>query len=177
MCQDGRGIKLSMKKNKLLYINFALFAGIIVMIIVGRIVSPRPKERAAKEPSILKQRGSLPESQEIIYDISRIKREEVKTVREAKDLNEMYANFSKGDVGDNMVEAWAKVNPEDKAKFMGVLDKKIETSRALLKANPQDKKAKGMLFISESLKNMALNNFNYKIVESAAGAKEKPPQP
>ncbi len=176
MCQDGRDIKLSMKENKLLYINLALFVGIIWIIIVWKMAAPaRPKEGASREPSILKQRAPL-KSQEVIYDISKIKQERIKTFKEAKDLNEMYMNFSKGDVGDNMVEAWAKVKAEDKAKFIGVLDKKIETSKTLLKANPQDKKTKGMLFISESLKNMALNNFNYKIAEYSANAREKSSQ-
>jgi hypothetical protein len=62
-----------------------------------------------------------------------------------------------------MPEIWSKVSPEQKKSFNDVLEKQIEIAKALLKLNPEDRKARNMLLISEMLKEMAANGFNHPI--------------
>lgn len=83
----------------------------------------------------------------------------------ARNLNDVYTNFSKNDAGPDMVAAWARVKPEEKARFYEGVDKQIAESKNTLAANPSDKKAKHMLFIAETLKKLARDDFNYKIPE------------
>jgi hypothetical protein len=79
------------------------------------------------------------------------------------DFKEMYEKCDKTNVGGNMVEAWRRVKPEDKAKLSEGFDKQIVLSQEALKADPQDKHAKNILYISETLKKMSSDGFNYKI--------------
>lgn len=85
----------------------------------------------------------------------------------ARSLGDVYANFPRTDTGSNMVEAWAKVKPEEKAKFNEGVDKEIAGAKEALASDPADKKAKHMLFIAETMKKLAADDFNYKIPEEA----------
>jgi len=80
-----------------------------------------------------------------------------------KSLSEVYENFSRTDAGENPMAAWSKVSDADKAKLTGVLDKTIENSKTILANDPGNKKAKKLLFISESLKKLVSKNFEHKL--------------
>ncbi|MBN2453276.1 MAG: hypothetical protein JXB40_03330 [Candidatus Omnitrophica bacterium] len=81
----------------------------------------------------------------------------------SKNLNEVFEKYPRSDAGENMVAQWAAVSAADKAKLAGLLDKSIDDSKAALANNPENKRAKKLLKISEGLKKMASNNFDYKL--------------
>ena len=168
-----------MNDKKLTYINAALAIGLIAIIaVMFKTMNPAPARRGwvnhAKPPAAAgagRIRGRVPAAkpEEPIYDISKIKGEEAKGgVKEpVKNLGDVYKNFPQNDAGDNMIDGWAKVDPKDRAKFTETLDSQIANARITLKANPEDKKTKGMLFISEKLKELASSNFNYNVEKEA----------
>lgn len=154
-----------MGKKLIFYINIALFIALAVIIVMifkpVFFVSKHPsiKEPKARSSALSPERPSV-----ATYDISKVRREESKVLqKESSDLKEMYEYFPKSDVGDNMVEGWSKTNPEAKAKLAGVLDKQIISAQESLKTNPEDKHAKNLLMISQTLKKMAADGFNCKI--------------
>lgn len=104
---------------------------------------------------------------------------EIKKVekKEPNTLAQVYSQYNKEDAGGNMVDAWAKVKPEDKEKVYEQLDQEISQATEALKINPQDKKAKHALFISQTLKKLCKSNFDYSLLESVpqdqSGAKPK----
>ena len=167
MCRGGRGLDLfnAMKNKTLFYINLALIVGLILIVLLNIKTNMLIPHRAEviKGPE---RHGPSAEAKikETVYDISKLRPAGATTVKKPpSDLNDMYANFPQSDVGDNMIEGWSKVDPQDKEKFIGVVDKKIDESKKLLAANPKNKRAKHMLFISESLKKMTKDNFNSRI--------------
>lgn len=93
-------------------------------------------------------------------------------------LSEVYAQYPKEDTGANMVESWAKIRPEEKARVFEQLDQQIAQAKEALKANPVDKKAKHLLFISENLKKICKSNFNLSLLQSVpqeqGGLKKRP---
>ncbi|MFH0763734.1 MAG: hypothetical protein V1927_01865 [Candidatus Omnitrophota bacterium] len=107
-----------------------------------------------------------------IYGINKIKtRQQDEYKGDVKDLASLYENYPKEHAGENMMEAWARVSPEDKAEFMKGLGEEIEKSKEALKGSPDDSKARSKLIISENLKKLALNNFNYKFRDNKNGGK------
>ncbi len=92
-------------------------------------------------------------------------------------LSEVYTQYPQADTGNNMVEAWARVKPEEKERVLEQLDQQIAQAHEALKANPVDKKAKHVLFISENLKKMCKANFNMSLLQlvpqEQGGLKEK----
>lgn len=153
-----------MKKNDLKLIN--LIVSIVLIAVVFYIVRPlmrsSDKVQINKVSAPIAMSGSEDE-EKTLYDIDKIRPEKPKAQNvNAEDLATVYANYPKEDVGDNMSETWSKVNPEEKTKLLQGVDTKISEAREKLKLDPNDKKAKAMLAISESLKNMAANDFNYK---------------
>ncbi|MDD5681612.1 MAG: hypothetical protein PHI59_10295 [Candidatus Omnitrophica bacterium] len=81
-------------------------------------------------------------------------------------LSEVYTHYPQADAGNNIVEAWARVKPEEKERVLEQLDQQIAQAHEALKANPVDKKAKHVLFISENLKKMCKANFNMSLLQS-----------
>ncbi len=79
-----------------------------------------------------------------------------------RSLQEVYGNFSKADVGDNAMTEWAKVSAADKAKLVELMDKSIEKSKAMLTEDPDNKKARNILRVSEKMKKLIATDFNYK---------------
>ena len=160
-----------MGEKKLAYIPAALAIGLVAIIAVMSKTMNHAKPPVSTGAAAERIRGRVPaaKAEEPIYDISKIKGEEAKGgVKEpVKNLGDVYKNFSEDDAGGNMIDGWSKVDPKDRAKFMETLDSQIVNSREMLKANPEDKKTKGMLFISEKLKELASSNFNYDIKEEA----------
>ena len=158
-----------MNDKNLTYINAALAIGLIAIIAVMFKTMNHAKPPAAAGAERIRGRVPAAKQEEPIYDIGRIKGEEAKGgVKEpVKNLGDVYKNFSEDDAGGNMIDGWSKVDPKDKAKFMETLDSQIANSREMLKADPEDKKAKGVLFISEKLKELASTNFNYDVKKEA----------
>lgn len=159
-------MKEDIKGRSIFYINIALAIALVVILIImlkplflasktGNVGGIQPKNLAA-----IPQQPAEP-----VYDIDKIKKDmgqPEQTEREFSDFKEMYANCNKANVGGNMVEAWSKVKPEDKARLSEGFDKQIASAHEALKANPEDKRAKHLLYISETLKKMAADGFNYK---------------
>lgn len=79
---------------------------------------------------------------------------------EAANIKEVYEKFPKSDVGGDMIGAWARIKPEEKAKIHEALKKEIEASKETLRQNPEDKKTKNLLYIAETLKALAAKDFN-----------------
>jgi hypothetical protein len=92
----------------------------------------------------------------------------------ASDLREMYKNFPEEDVGDDMPREWEGFGAEDKLKLTEVLDGQIDAAKKSLELDPGDRKARSKLFISESLKALALNGFNYKVEAEKSPGKPEP---
>jgi len=88
------------------------------------------------------------------------------TQNESSTLAEVYSRYPDATVGNNMVASWARTSPEEKAKVEEHLDKEVILAQDALKTNPEDKKAKHMLFITSTLKKLCKNNFDYKLLES-----------
>ena len=155
-----------MNNRQIWYIFGALLVGFIILVIASQIVL-RPASMGASVKPVGLPEATGPATEEpapAIHDINAMKQP---IAQESADLKGVYANFPKSDVGGNMVEGWAKVKPEDKAKFVEELDKRISESNERLATNPDDKNAQHSLFISETLKNLAKNDFNYKLEKPA----------
>ena len=155
-----------MEEKKLTYINFTMFIILIVVVfIIFRPIGFVPKKveikTAAVKPIVPQNAQS---AEPAIYDIDKIKTKDQKTVNvDAKDLAEVYANYPEEDVGSNIMKNWADADPKDKKDFMDGLDKQIDTHKETVKLEPENKKARNLLKMSETLKKLAQNNFNYKV--------------
>lgn len=157
-----------MREDTLKYIKITLSVGLILVIMVmAKNVLVRPK--IAGQAKITKpQKIEAPPavSEPVIYDIQKAKSvsgtEYVSSGKEPSNIEDVYKMYPREDVGDNMPEAWARINPEEKTKFTRGLDEQIESCKNLLKVNPADKKARGLLVISESLKKAASADFDFK---------------
>ena len=150
-----------MENKNLFRVNFILFIGLILVIALV--------QRGMKATSAVKGIGHLDSPKAHAAVRQTFEAKDAAAVRPAapegppKSLKEMYQTLPKEDVGDNMFETWSAVSPENKAKFVETLDKQITESKELLKSNPEDEKAKSLLFISEALKRMAADNFDHAI--------------
>ncbi len=153
-----------MKNKNLLFLNIAL---VIILIIVIRFIfvnfGSAPKQASLTRPEGAQKVAPLQaQAPETSLDIGKVKPQgpEIQAGG-AQTIEDVYKNYSTEDVGENMVAIWSKVNPEDKAKFMETMDKQIGQAKEALVANPDDRRAKSLLTISESLKKAAANNFNF----------------
>lgn len=158
-----------MKSKKLEYINWILFISLIVIIVIGGKFMKGASPRIQKEPAASAQPEVKPHTgamREPIYEIEKLRTANVKP----RNMDEVYKAFPKEAAGDNMIATWDKVNPEDKKKFSDTIDKEIKTAKERLAANPGDREAKAKLFISDTLKKLAANGFNYN---SQVKAQEK----
>lgn len=81
---------------------------------------------------------------------------------QAGDLASAYRTSSRSDIGPNMPELWARLQPEVKAEAIKELDNKARDAKEALTQDPADKRAKHILFITETLKQLAADDFNYK---------------
>lgn len=158
-------------KQKHLYIIAAGFTMLVFAVIIFLNISSlmlSQSQQASKSqitpppaPVVFEEPAALS-----IEDIKGRPREAVKTPqKEPTSLAQVYSQYSKEDAGGNMVTAWAKVNPEEKTKVFEQLDLQITQAQAALKASPADKKAKHILFISQTLKKLCNSNFDYKLLE------------
>jgi len=151
-----------MKNKNLIFLNITLA---VILIVIIRFIfvhfGPAPKQApltGIKEAQKAPLQGNVPETS---LDIGQLKpKETAAPAGGVQTIEDVYNNYPTEDVGENMVTIWSKVNPEDKAKFMETLDKQINQAKETLVAHPDDKRAKSLLAISESLKKAAANNFN-----------------
>lgn len=143
-----------------------LLAAVLFVIIKPLGLIPKKVEVKPVTNKVAAGRGEITEQP--VYDIDKIRSGGRKlTETELKDLADVYANYPAEDVGDNIITGWSKVDPKDKEKMIDGINKQIEAHRETLQRNPDDKRARNLLKISESIKNMALNNFNYKLEKQA----------
>lgn len=155
------------KDKSIFYINVALTVSVLfILVFIARslfISSTKDVVAGLRQDNLPVASKSVPES---VYDIDKVKKSIPAPANgnaQYSDLEEMYKNCDKTDVGGNMVEAWRRVKPEDKAKLSDGFDKQITISRETLKVNPDDKHAKNILYISEALKKMSGQGFNYSL--------------
>lgn len=105
--------------------------------------------------------------QPVAYDMNKMqpKTPQAASGAAVSDLKQVYAQFPKEDVGNNIIANWANLKPEDKVKIREGLDKSIKKSEEALRINPMDKSAKHRLVISKVLKKLADDDFNYRTGE------------
>lgn len=154
-------------------INIILIALVVAAAIffVGK-QNPFVKSVEVKVISAPIQPGTQPVEQRQIYDIDKIRaQKEALPKGKVTDLASLYANYPKERTGENIIEAWTRISPEDKAKFTKGLTEEIEKSKEKIKINPDDSRARAKLLISENLRKLALNNFNYKFKDNNSGGK------
>jgi len=156
-----------MEENRSRLINTAFLICIIVIaVITFRALFSKPKE--IKSSPIRKLRFAdtgvtAVKTEATTLDIGKIKAKELGLSKEPPaTMEDIYKNFPKEDVGENMVEAWARVKPEEKTRLIEGLDGKIADCKDILKTNPSDKRTLVLLSVTESLKKLTLCDFNYK---------------
>lgn len=88
------------------------------------------------------------------------------SLKEPTSLAQVYSQYPAEDTGNNMVASWARVSPQEKVKAVEQLDQQITEAKETLKIKPSDKKAKHVLFISETLKKMCKSNFDLSLLET-----------
>lgn len=109
---------------------------------------------------------AMPERDPEIYDINSVSSGAAGSAAlnpsVPESLKQVYDSYPRTDAGGDIVRAWEAVSPEQKKIFNEEIDKQIETARRAFEANPADKKAKHMLFIAETMKQLAADNFDYR---------------
>lgn len=157
---------MSRQKN-VTYLNMALFAiAVLLVIVLVRMY----REAFPPEPAP----GAMPPA-----NIAEVAPQEYvpppAAVRSGPpaDLRDVYASHPRADTGADVVAGWARLKPEEKAKFNDGIDRQIEESRKALEANPDDKKARHQLFISETVKKLAADGFNYKLPQKQGSAEDR----
>jgi hypothetical protein len=158
-------------QNKQLNIIFGVLITILVFLQARSMVSPKSKQSPAATAEIVPQPEQTAPEEPAVLSIEDIRNrpnfEEMnKTESKPASLSEIYVAHPKEDTGNNIVESWARVNPEEKAKVSEELDKQVEQAKEELKVNPDNKSAKHMLFIAETMKKLCKSNFDYRLLES-----------
>jgi len=157
-------------------VNIALIVLLAVMFIVGQhfvkgIFTPEPQKETVPQGAAVAPERPAP----VPRDINKIKApaEQPDQDNPPEDFKDMYGRYPKSDVGDNMVEKWKKADQEKKEKFGNALDQKTAESKKALEENPDNDDAKNLLFITESLKSMAHNDFNVPLKEPQTSSEQK----
>ena len=161
-------------QNRQLNIIFGVLVAILVILQVRSILFPKSNQVFAPPVDMLSVSGIEPPESPPVLSIEDIKKNMgfgEANISETKpvSLPEVYASHPREDTGNNIVEAWARVSPEEKAKVSEELDKQVEQAKEELKVNPDNKSAKHILFISETMKKLCKSNFDYKLLESVPG--------
>jgi len=142
---------------------------IIIAVVAALIIALKPPNLGIRKVEIVKISSPIFPARTAVeeagYDIDKIKRAGEKvSVEKITDIQAVYRNYPEKDVGDNPVIGWAKVSLRDKAKFTEGVDKEIVKLKESLIVNPNDENAKSKLAISESLRKLIANNFDYKML-------------
>jgi hypothetical protein len=159
-------MKDSVRPEKIFYINIALAAALaVILIIMLRPVFFVPKMDKGSQDKPARVLVGPEKVSETAYDINKVKAvsaADVNAGREFSDFKDMYENAPPHTAGGNMVRSWSGVKPKEKERLLEGFDKEIVTAQEKLKEDPADKHAKNMLYISQTLKEMARSGFNYK---------------
>lgn len=151
-----------MREKNLVYINVALLI-ILIVIAVSFMGLVRPSRNAAGERETPAPPEVSVKQERAVYQIEETKLTARRMSGEQpQDMEAVFKNFPEEDVGPDIVTAWAGVNPEDKAKFIEGLDRKIKSCRKALKSDPDDKKARNVLAMSETIRKLVAKEFRYK---------------
>lgn len=145
-----------MDKRITTYLNIALVVLIVVSVVMLVKTFQRtfgtPPPQAPQAPAVVTPAPPPPPA------MPQVREEPPGPVTQ---LSEIYRTHPQWDTGGNMAEAWSRVKPEEKARMMEELDKKIAVAKEQLVADPANKKAKHILFITETVKKLAENGFDY----------------
>lgn len=101
-----------------------------------------------------------PEKETRGYAIEKVEPSKVMPAGKPHDLKAVYGSYPESDVGKSVISEWQKISPADRQKIMEGFDAKIGQAKDALKVNPEDKKARSLLKISEKMKNLAASDFN-----------------
>jgi uncharacterized membrane protein len=161
-------MKARLRDSDTFYINAALAVAILLILVF--IIRPFFMS-SDKNAAIPLKQDNVPVvsegASESAYDIDKVKNNissgSAGGSAEYSDLEDMYKNCDKNNVGGNMVDAWRRVKPEDKGRLSKGFDEQIVASQETLKKDPGNKHAKNLLYISEQLKKMSTDGFNYKL--------------
>lgn len=135
---------------------------ILIVIFIFRQFRPVPETIKVKRIARVILPVRTEDKEAGIYDIDRYRTRHGRVSKKPPvNLREVYENFPAEDAGDDMITGWSKVGEADKAKFIEGLDREISKAKQALSDKPDDKKARAILAISESMKKLCLDNFNY----------------
>lgn len=150
------------KGEGLLYIILA--AGIVFAAILFMVMRP-VRETKIETP---KKAVKIQKTAQTVYDISKVKKKEAgDSYADTIDFAGMYNSCPETDVGDNMVEGWARMDEKQKAALKGGFEKESAKAQENLNINPEDKHARNKLRIINVLQGMMNEDFNHKFNESA----------
>jgi hypothetical protein len=182
VAKEEERLRMSEKKRHSVYIDVVL--AISFVLIGAAIIKGWYQDKSAASRAVLAPQVSKAATEPVKpagYSLENIKSESGQKISaEPGDLKEVYEKFPKSDVGGNMVEGWARIKPEEKARIREALEREIETSKETLRQNPEDKKTKNLLHIAETLKALAAKDFNISpgdqsaLLRSMESVKEKP---
>jgi len=163
------------RKSVLLIINTVLFTCLIVLFILGQRIIYRSAvyDIDAHLPKSLSTKNAAIDMTPVVYRAT-TKRAVLRKQAESlkyHDIREMLSRGEKNDVGEDVVETWSGASVEIKEEINKTLAKNIERAKMSLKQDPGDPRAKSLLMVSEPLKKMIENNFNFQIDRSDPGKK------
>lgn len=154
-----------MSQKNIFYIVTAAAMAVVIIFMLNTWSNMR--KRLQKEAVSVTPVSAAKVKGPVAYDMDKMRPKPAQAPSGAavSDMKQVYAQFPKEDVGNNIIAKWASLKPEDKAEIREGLDRSIKKSEEALRANPADKLAKHKLVVSKALKKLADNDFNYKAGE------------
>ena len=157
-------------EKKYLYLIVAAVAAFISLAIILPLWQPQALIKNQQSSIVTGAAPAAPPEESIapsIEDVSGRPGEGMSSSqKKPTSLAQVYSRYPAEGTGNNMAASWAKVSPEEKTKVIEQLNRKITEAKETLNINPTDKKAKHILFISETLKKMCKNNFKFKLLKT-----------
>jgi len=157
-------------KWKYLYLIAAIVAVFICLAIILPLRRPQILLKEQRSGIVTGAASAAPLKESIapsIEDVNSRLNEGMKfPQKEPTSLAQVYSQYPAEDTGNNMVASWARVSPQEKIKAIEQLDQQITEAKETLTVNPANKKAKHVLFISETLKKMCKSDFDFSLLET-----------
>lgn len=149
--------------KKLVYINVAL--GVILAFLAFTYC----KNCFFSQPNTLKENAvpATPAPQTVkpepvIYSLEKdAPKVQASSSDDNVDMPAAYQKYPKDKMGGNIAEAWSMVRPEDKETFNKEIETRILAAKKEVEFDPTNKRAIHELFIAETMKKLAENNFVY----------------
>jgi len=167
-----------MNEKRSLFIGIGLLTLLVFLIIASGRLGRLPSTAKGPEAHAQASAGAGAAAAQPgsgTYGIDQVKtRDDVSSRGDPRSLSEACERFPAADVGKDPAKGWSRVSPEDKAKLVKSMDASIEHAKETLKINPDDKKARHLLFVSETIKDLALHDFNYAMTKDGPARRSKP---